>query len=399
MNDAPTTRTPTSLAPHAGQAPDFTGLRLVHLILDMGFGGAERLAQNLAIAMADAGAACRVVCLDAISENTEPLTRHGIPIELVKRRQTAFDAAACLRLVRRLKALDVRLLHAHDLSSLAYGVVAGLLLRIPVVMTEHSRHYIDERPLRRLEKRLLCLGLDRLVDVSPELARASVVRDGVDPDKVTVIENGVDAARFANGNGEAWRKALGLAPGTLAIGMVGRLEEIKGPDVLLEAFAALADRFPDAVLVYAGEGGLKQSLEDRAGTLRLAHRTHFLGARADIPDIMAGLDILALPSLSEGLPFALLEGMAAGRAVAATAVGRVPEILLPGQHVETGLLVPPGDPHTLSLALASLLANEALRLRLGRAARECVIQRYDQQSMYAAYQAVYAQMLGGRPCS
>ena len=399
MNDAPTAHAPSAPPPHAGQPPDFTGLRLVHLILDMGFGGAERLAQNLAIAMADAGADCRVVCLDAISENTEPLARHGIPIELVKRRQTAFDVAACLRLVRRLKALDVRLLHAHDLSSLAYGVVAGLLLRIPVVMTEHSRHYIDERPLRRLEKRLLCLGLDRLVNVSPELARASVARDGVAPDKVTVIENGVDAARFAGGNGEAWRTALGLAPGTPAIGMVGRLEAIKGPDVLLSAFAALADRFPDAVLVYAGDGGLRPSLEDRARGLGLAHRTHFLGARADIPDIMAGLDILALPSLSEGLPFALLEGMAAGRAVAATAVGRVPEILLPGQRTETGLLVPPGDPHTLSLALASLLANEALRLRLGRAAREYVVRRYDQRSMCAAYQAVYARMLGGRPCS
>uniref|UniRef100_I2Q318 Glycosyltransferase n=1 Tax=Desulfovibrio sp. U5L TaxID=596152 RepID=I2Q318_9BACT len=380
----------------AGPAPSFDGLGLAHLILDMGFGGAERLAQNLAIAMGKCGARCHVLCLDAVSGNTEPLARHGIPVELVKRRQVPFDPVVCLRLVRRLRALGIGLLHAHDLASLAYAVAAGRVLGIPVVMTEHSRHYIEERGLRRLEKRLLCLGVGRLVTVSPELAAASASRDGVRPDKVTVIENGVDAERFACACRQVLREELDLADDALLVGMVGRLETIKGPDVLLAAFAGLASWFPEARLAFAGEGALESGLRGTAEALGLSDRVHFLGSRADIPDVMAGLDVLALPSRSEGLPFALLEGMAAGRAVAATAVGRVPGLVKPTEGPPNGLLVPPGDAAALAGALASLLADAPLRLRLGGAARDFVERRYDQRVMVRDYQTVYRRVLAGR---
>lgn len=380
----------------AGPVASFDGLRLAHLILDMGFGGAERLAQDLAIAMGQCGAACHVLCLDAVSGNTEPLSRHGIPVELLKRRQVPFDPLLCLRLTRRLRDLGIGLLHAHDLASLAYAVVAGRMLGIPVVMTEHSRHYLEARRLRRLEKRLLCLGVDRLVAVSPELADASASRDGVRPDKVTVIENGVDAARFARARRRLLREELDLADDACLVGMVGRLETIKGPDVLLHAFAGLVVRFPAARLVYVGEGGLEGDLRRGALALGLSDRVRFLGSRSDIPDVMAGLDILALPSRSEGLPFALLEGMAAGRAVAATAVGRVPGLVTPADGPPNGLLVPPDDPSALAGALASLLADAALRLRLGGAARDFVERRYDRRAMLCEYQIVYRQALAGR---
>lgn len=375
--------------------PAVEGLRLAHVILDMGFGGAERLAQDILIAMKKQGAHCHVFCFDGISGNTEPLSRQGIPIELIKRKQTAFDSLTCLRLLRRLKALSIQLVHAHDLSSLSYAVVVGMVLGIPVVMTEHSRHYIEARRIRRLEKRLLCLGVCRLVAVSPELALASVQRDRVAPGKVAVIENGVDVGRFARAEGRSFREDLGLGPGETVVGMVGRLEEIKGPGVLLEAFADLAGRIPGTRLVYIGEGGLGEALRDRAEVLGLSGRVHFLGSRADIPEVMSGLDILALPSLSEGLPFALLEGMAAGRAVVATTVGRVPGIVQPAQGPEKGLLVPPGDPKALSQALVTLLGDAPLRGRLGRAARRFVAGHYDQQDMFKGYQAVYARALAG----
>jgi glycosyltransferase involved in cell wall biosynthesis len=372
------------------------GARLAHLILDMGFGGAEQLVQNITIAMTQQGAQCHIICFDAISGNTEPLAQHGISIELIKRKQTSFDALACLRLLRRVKALGIQLVHAHDMSSLAYATVAGLVLRIPVIMTEHSRHYIEARRIRRLEKRLLCLGVNKLVAVAPELARASVQRDGIAPGKVTVIENGVAATRFDSANGHAFRAELGVASGELLVGMVGRLETIKGPEVLLEAFADLSGQFPEARLAYIGEGSLGDVLRAQAEALGISGRVHFPGARSDIPEVMAGLDVLALPSLSEGLPFALLEGMAAGRAVVATTVGRIPEIVQPAQSPENGLLVPPGNPLALSQALSNLLGNETLRLRLGRTARSSVARRYDQQAMCRHYQAVYAQALSKR---
>lgn len=392
-------------ADNTAAMPPRRSVRMAHMILDMGFGGAERLVHDIAISLQDDGVSPCVICFDAVTGNTEPLTRRNIPVELIKRSPTAFDAAACIRVVRRLKDLGVQLVHAHDMASMVYAVAAGVLLRIPVVVTEHSRHYIDERWLRRLEKRLFCLGVTTLVEVSPELAQASVQREEVAQDKVVVIENGVDVARFASADPRPIRAELGLAPGIPLLGMVGRLEAIKGPDVLLEAFASLAMESLQAQLVFVGDGSLRQGLSARADALGLEDRVRFLGVREDIPAIMAGLDVLVLPSLSEGLPFALLEGMAAGKAVVASAVGRIPAIISDGgveggvegrrrSSRENGLLVPPGDAAPLTRALSALIRDEPRRLAMGRAARDGVASRYGKDTMLAAYATVYGRALG-----
>jgi len=384
--------------------PKCPPVRIAHLILDMGFGGAERLVQDIAIALQGDGVSSSVLCLDAITGNTAPLVRHNIPVELIKRSPMAFDIKACIQVVRRLKARRVQLVHAHDMASMVHAVAAGLVLGIPVVVTEHSRHYIDERWLRRLEKRLLCLGVTTLVEVSPELAQASIQREGISSDTVAVIENGVDSSGFGVADPGPFRAELGLEPGCLLLGMVGRLETIKGPGVLLEAFAAVAKEAPEVQLAFIGDGNLRQALQSRAKALGLEARVRFLGVRADVPAIMAGLDVLVLPSLSEGLPFALLEGMAAGRAVVASAVGRIPAIVSSStgsgeSGPENGLLVPPGEAGPLARALAAVLRDEPRRLAMGRAARQSVASRYDKNIMVKAYSAVYARALarGARP--
>lgn len=371
----------------------FDNVRISHMILDMGFGGSEKLVQDITISAKTMGLSSNIICFDAIVGNTEPLSQHGITVELFKRRPVAFDHRVCSRVIGRLKAMDVSLIHAHDLSSLAYAVAAGAYLRVPVVMTEHSRHYIEERLLRRLEKRLLCLGVNKLVEVSPELARASIHGDGIPSGKVAVIENGVDAKSFAAVDGQAFRQELGLRPDETLVGMVGRLEEIKGPGILLEAFAGVCRDIPAARLAFVGQGSLGRSLRERAQALGLDGRVNFLGVRADIPMVMAGLDVLVLPSLSEGLPLALLEGMAAARAVLATAVGRVPGIVRQDDPGANGVLAVPGDARDLAGKMSALLRDGPRRAELGRQAREYVRERYDKGAMMKGYAAVYAEAL------
>ena len=371
-------------------------VRITHLILIWEFGGAEKLVQDIAISLQDEWAQSSIICFDAITRNTEPLKQHGIPIELIKREPAVFDLKTCVRVIRRLKAMDPQVIHAHDMTSLVYAVVAGRFLRIPVVMTEHSRHYIEERWIRRMEKWLLCLGVRKLVDVSPELAQASVQRDGLPSSKVAVIENGVDLDHFVATGAERFRSELALGPEEVLVGMVGRLEEIKGPGILLEAFASAVRDVPSVRLAFVGDGSLDQSLKDRCKALGLNGQVDFLGARADIPSIMAGLDVLVLPSLSEGLPFALLEGMAAGRAVVASAVGRIPGIIREEGESANGKLVPPGEPGLLAKKLTALLRDEPLRRRLGLRAREYVERHYDKQIMLKQYQALYDDALCGR---
>lgn len=368
------------------------GRPVAQVILNMAYGGGERLVQELALDLEDAGAKPLVICLDAIEANTAPLEARGIELALVKRRQTALDIVALAKLTMLLKARGARLVHAHDLASLAYAVPAGLVLGIPVLFTEHSRHYVEARLRRRLEKRLLCLGVRRVIEVSPDLAKASVERDGIAPSRVLVIENGVDLVAFAGGGRTAFRREIGVGEGEILVGMVGRLEEIKGPHVLLEAFVRAVGQRPGARLVFVGDGSLRGALESTVRAKGLAGRVSFTGTRPDIPCVMGGLDILVLPSLSEGLPFALLEGMAAGQAVAASAVGRIPGIVRNG---ENGLLLPPGDSGALAEALVDLLADDGLRRRLGREARLVVAERYDRRRMIEAYRETYALALAG----
>jgi glycosyltransferase involved in cell wall biosynthesis len=373
-------------------------LTIAHMILSIAIGGAEHLVEELSLHAKHTGFNCTVICFDAFVPDDTVYAKNNINVNFIKRRQIVFDITVFMRIVNYLKSINASLIHAHDLSSLSYGVPAGLALRIPVVMTEHSRHYIDERSIRRMEKRLLCLGVTTLVDVSPELASASVQIDRIPCRKVKVIENGVDLERFAAANCQHLRAELTTGPGDILVGMVGRLEEIKGPQVLLEAFARLAPTIPSAKLVFVGEGSLGQSLQARVRESGLEGRVHFLGSRSDIPDVMAALDILVLPSLSEGLPFALLEGMASGRAVLATAVGRIPKIICDEGRQANGVLASPDDSSGLADKLTALLHDEPLRRALGVRAREYVERFYGKGIMLRKYEEVYTEALpnGGR---
>ncbi len=367
-------------------------VRVAQIILDMGFGGAEKLVRDLSFGVNHDRYSKQVICLDNINSFDMAFYTNNISLSLIKRRKCKFDINCMRNIFYYIRSNQIKLLHAHDLTSLSYAAFAGFRLGIPVMMTEHSRHYIDERLLRRLEKRFLGLFTKRFVEVSPHLAEQSVARDGIPARKVLVIENGVDLERFDTANAEAFRRELGCGESSLLVGMVGRLEEIKGPLPLLRAFARIADRFPDARLVYAGTGAQRDSLLQAVAEAGLAERVHLLGTRSDIPEIMRGLDVVVLPSLSEGLPFALLEAMAAARPVVASSVGRIPQVL---ENESSGLLAPPGDEQALAAALEQVLDAPDRARRMGLRGREIVATRYTLQSMIRAYERIYDELLQG----
>lgn len=154
----------------------------------------------------------------------------------------------------------------------------------------------------------------------------------------------------------------------VTIGFAARIEHLKGPTILLEAFAAACGRRSDLRLKIAGSGSLKQSLTERAEALGVASRCRFVGiytTREERDSFLRGLDIFALPSLTEGTPNSLVEAMSHGLPVVASAVGGVPDLLMP----DVGLLVPPGDPDSLAGKLVALAADSDLRALMGRAAK------------------------------
>lgn len=237
---------------------------------------------------------------------------------------------------------------------------------------------------RRAQFRTFTAG----VAVSRGNAALLVDQYGFPAQRLRTIPNGVDTAAFAAARRGGMRARWGVPEAAPLLGVVGRLGGQKGHAVLLDALPAVWASFPDAHAVFVGQGELAPQLRAQAEALGAAGRVRFAGAveRAQVPQALAELDVFALPSLYEGLPFAVVEAMAAARAIVATEVDGTREAL---DHGRTGLLVPPGQPAPLAQALARLLGDAALRQRLGAAAQAEAARRFDERAMLAATFALY----------
>ena len=181
------------------------------------------------------------------------------------------------------------------------------------------------------------------------------------------------------------RSELGLAPGELLIVSVGNLYPVKGHAVLINALATLRDRVGWRLAI-AGRGEEEQRLRAQAATAGIGDRVHLLGFRDDVADILAAGDLFTMPSLSEGLPLALVEAMSFGLPVVVTRVGGVPEVVSDGVE---GLLVSPSDPGALATALAALLDDAPRRQRMGEAARTRALRDYALSTMADRYERLY----------
>jgi len=201
------------------------------------------------------------------------------------------------------------------------------------------------------------------------------------------IPNGIPVAAQAvpTGTREAVRAELGIAEDVAVFLTAGRLNEQKNHAMLLEAFA----RVPTpAVLLLAGDGELRSALEARADAPDLRGRVHFLGVRRDLPRIYAAADVFVLASSWEGNPLVVLEAMAAGLPVVATRVGCVPELVSPA----TGLLVPADDPLPFASALTFFATEPDLAKKMGRAAHDVAIARFDVSTMARSYSDLFTEL-------
>jgi glycosyltransferase involved in cell wall biosynthesis len=246
-----------------------------------------------------------------------------------------------------------------------------------------------------LADRLVSRFVDRVIAVS-EAARAFLISGkGYDARKIVVVPNGRDLSVFRpDAGGQALRKELGIDRATPLVGVVGRLEEQKGHVYILDAWPSVLAEFPDARLLLVGDGTLRGALERRVNELGIAPSVVFAGFRADVPRLLDALDVLALPSLYEGMPLTAIEASAMAKPVVATAVDGTPEVIREGR---TGRLVPPRDPAALSRALRALLRDPASAQRLGRAGRDFVLNRFDLPRQVEATARVYRETAGVQP--
>ena len=239
----------------------------------------------------------------------------------------------------------------------------------------------------RLRLRLLSYLCRAVTGVNEETSSFLREEIGISPKKVHTIVNGIDLKRYAAH--EPDRKALGFAVEDRVVGVVARLAPVKDHATLLQAFHIVAARLPRTKLLIIGDGPERPALESMVENLGLREVVHFLGARHDVPKLMANLDVAVLSSKEEGLPLCVLEAMAGGKPVVATRVGGIPSVVL---HGETGMLVPPGDPAALSSALVSILSDADHAKQLGQNGRKLIERRFDLQNSLEGYYLLYKGM-------
>ncbi len=314
---------------------------------------------------------------------------------------TNFAAGGCstLCLVRRLvayiKANNIEIVHTHILRPDLLGGLAARLARRPLLFsTKHNMAYV------RGQKGWLFRNLfywpamylpDQVITVTDLLRREVVSRLNLASDRVITIHNGISIEDFYRpASRDPVRQSLGIASEEFVVSYVGRLVEGKGLEDLLQAATQVLAKHQRSRFLFVGQGALGVSLKRLAEKLNIVSEVMFTGFRDDIPQILAGSDVLVLPSLSEGLPLCLLEGMAAGKAIVATQVGGIVELL---ESSVTGLTVPAQHPQALAEAIISLLENQNEREEMGRRAREYVGRHNGISHMVSAYDSTYQRNL------
>jgi glycosyltransferase involved in cell wall biosynthesis len=302
-----------------------------------------------------------------------------------------WSLAGALALSRQLRDAAPDLAHLHSGRAAWLGGLAAARLGLPALATRRM-----DRRLRRNPRNALLHGrlLRRSVAISDAVAR-QLAEAGARAERIAVVPSAVDpAALHPQRAREAVRAELGANAGEPCLLTAAALVERKGIDVLLRALARLFAEDGPATLWIAGDGPERGALEQLARELALGDRVRFLGARRDVPDLLAACDVFVLPSRHEGLGVAALEAMAAGRAVVASGVGGLAEAVA---HERTGLLVPPDDPPALAGALARLLGDARLRERLAAAGPARIAERHLASHMVEAYERLYRDVLAEPP--
>jgi len=355
--------------------------------------GAERLVVNLLQYHDRSKYQSVCICLgNPVNSHYEATVREqGIPLYFLGKGDKA-SWAVYKKLERLFAQYHPTVVHTH-LLGLNYAFLAMLKYRTPVRV--HTLHSLAHKEIgNRVAKLVRTLAFRYRIGGVVPVAIADEVARTVEQlygyKNPPVIPNGIPVDEYTP-NPEAraqFRAAYGVEPDARVIVHVGRFVPLKNHALLIQAFALLEASIP-LYLWLVGDGELRPAMEQLAQELGVAHRVRFWGIREDVPAILNAADIFTLPSQHEGNPMSVMEAMAAGLPVVASRVGGIPELVEEGK---TGLLVPPGEVHSLQQALLSLVRNPDLCLQMGRAARQRAVERFDIRQTVRQYEALYEQL-------
>lgn len=317
---------------------------------------------------------------------------------LVRRLAPLRDIASLLAMIRLIRRFRPRVVHTHTSKAGALGRMAAWVCNVPVVVhTPHGHIFYGyygrvlsacfvtvERWLGRMTDALIALT---------ETGKWEYAERRIAPvERLRAIHSGIDLAAYERGHTTpaVARKALGLPARGPIIGVLGRLVPIKGHCYLVEALPMILEKFPSAMLLFVGEGPERESLASRSASLGVSQHIRMVGSQFDLSSYVAACDVIAQPSLNEGMGRTVLEALVMGKPVIASRVGGLPELI---NHGDNGLLVPPASPSALAHAVCSLFWDHARLRRMSHAARHSVGRQFSVQAMVEAIDRLYGELL------
>ena len=349
--------------------------------------GAETVATRIALSL-DPSRFESIICSTrpSLPRHVEAARAAGIEV-LELGRRSKVDVWRWRPLVRLLRSGRVDVVHAHKFGSNLWAALLKPRSRLPVLVAhEHSWSY--EGALHRIvDRELIARRADAFVAVSPTDRTRMIELERIPPEKVVFIPNGIPDRPVGNADGV--RRELGLAASDSVVGTVCGLRPEKELETALRALGRLTPHRPGLRFVVVGDGPERGRLERLADELGVP--TLFLGHRpnGEVPDLVAAMDVLVLSSRFEGMPLAVLEWMAAGKAIVASRVGGIPTIL---EHGDEAVLVPPRDYAAFSDEIARLLDDPSERRRLGKAAQRRQREHFRFDQTIAQLESLYERL-------
>jgi glycosyltransferase involved in cell wall biosynthesis len=362
-------------------------LKVLQLIPTLDRSGAEKQMVLLARNLPRDRFHVEVAALTRLGPLETELRDAGIPVTAIGKRFKA-DPLALLNLTRFLKANSFDIVQTWIFAANTYGRIAARLAGVPIVIVTEMAVDLWKSRMNRLVDRRLSTWCSRLVGNSHAVV-AFYEQLGVPREKLVMIYSGAEDEPPSNVDPQAIRKTFGFAPDAPLIFFAGRLAAQKRVDDLLKALDLLQYIEPDARTLIAGDGPLRERLEQTAHEYHLDERVRFLGHREDVPRLIAASSVVVLPSAFEGLPNVVLEAMRFRKPVVATAAPGTTEVVVDG---ESGLLVPIGNPPHLARAIHDVIRDPALAARLVDHGRTRVESQFRVDTMVAKFADLYEEL-------
>ena len=372
---------------------------MLYIISTLEVGGAEGQLVRLVTGLDRHRFEPAVCCLSSDGPYREALDAAGIPVVTIGftgfgdlRRHPSRVVRPLMKLVRSIRGLRPDVVHGFLFWAYVLGTLAARLAGVRVVVT--SRRSLGVFKASRPHYLLLERMANRLTDVivanSEAVRQDTLSQEHIASEKVMVIHNGIKMDCYQLPCNDRLRQSEGLVAKSPVVGVIANFIHYKGHRYFFEAWATVARRYPNAVALLIGDGPDRSEFEAQVSSMGISQSVRFLGTRRDIPQLLALMDLLVHPSLEEGFSNAILEAMAAGKPVVATAVGGNPEAVL---HGVTGLLVPPRDGHALAEAVLWLVEHPDEAAAFGRAGRERAAQHFDLRVMVRQYERLYERLV------